>query len=150
MPWAPQAKKLVSVSATSSSVTGASREAPKVRVLDRVPCICYPVQFRKDKDKDVLALLDSGSNINAMIPAYVAYLSLKVRMIDVATQKIDRSSLATYDMVIAAFQVVEKLVCSWFFQETFLLVDISMEVVLDMSFFTLSNADVQFAEKKLT
>ena len=53
-------------------------------------------------------------------------------------------------MVIAAFQVVDKLGHSWFFQETFLLADISMEVGLGMPFLTLSNADVQFAEKELT
>ena len=71
MPWAPQAKKLVSVLATSSLVTDASREAPKVRVLDKVPCICYPVQFHKDKGKDVLAFLDSRIEVNAMTPAHV-------------------------------------------------------------------------------
>ena len=85
-----------------------------------------------------------------MTPAYAAHLSLKVRMTDVGAQKIDTSSLATYGMVIAAFQVVDKLGRSQFFQETFLLTDISMEVVLGMSFLFLSNADVQFAKKKLT
>ena len=84
-------------------MTGASRKAPKVRVLDRVPCIYYPVQFRKDKGKDVLALLDSGSEVNAMTPAHTAYLGLKVRVINIGEQKIDGSSLATYSMVIAAF-----------------------------------------------
>ena len=131
-------------------MTGASKKALKVRVLDKVSCICYPVQFRKDKGKDVLALLDSGSEVNAMTPAYTAHLGLKVRVTDVGVQKIDGSSLATYSMVIAAFQVVNKLGCSWFFQKTFLLADISMEVILSMLFLTLSNADIQFAEKKLT
>ena len=121
-----------------------------MRVLDRVPCIRYPVQFRKDKGKDVLALLNSKSEVSAMTPAYAAHLGLKVRMIDVGAQKIDGSSLATYGMVIAAFQVFDKLVCSWFFQKTFLLADISMEVVLGIPFLTLSNAYVQFAEKELT
>ena len=45
-------------------------------------------------------------------------------------------------MVIAAFQVFNKLSHSWFFQKTFLLTNISMEVVLGMSFLTLSNADI--------
>ena len=64
-------------------MTGASTEALKVRVLDRVPCIHYFVQFRKDKDKDVLALLDSKSEVNAMTPAYVAHLGLKVRVTNI-------------------------------------------------------------------
>ena len=84
-------------------MTGASREAAKVKVLDRVPCICYLVQFRKDKGKDVLALLNSESKINAITPAYTAHLGLKVRVTNVDAQKIDGSSLATYDIVIAAF-----------------------------------------------
>ena len=150
MLWTPQAKKLVSVLATSLLVTGASREAPKVRVLDRVPCIRYPVQFRKDKSKDVLALLDSGSEVNAMIPAYAAHLGLKVRVTDVGAQKIDRSSLATYDMVIADFQVIDKLYRSWFFQETFLLANINMKVVLGIFFLIFSNADKQFTKKELS
>ena len=127
----------------------AGTEAFKVRVLDRVSYICYPVQFRKNKGKDVLTLLDSGNEVNAMTPAYTAHLSLKVRVTDVGAQKIKRCSLATYGMVIAAFQIVNKLGRSWFFQKTFLLAAISMEVVLVMSFLTLSNADIWFAEKEL-
>ena len=45
-------------------------------------------------------------------------------------------------MVIAAFQVVDKLGFSRFFQEIFLLADISIKVVLGMLFFILSNIDV--------
>ena len=52
-------------------------------------------------------------------------------------------------MVIAGFQVVNKLDCSRFFQKTFLPGNISIKVVLGMCFLILSNADVQFAEKKL-
>ena len=37
-----------------------------------------------------------------------------------------------------------------FFQETFLLVDITIEVVLRMPFLTFSNVDIQFIAKKLT
>ena len=85
-----------------------------------------------------------------IIPAYAAYLGLKVKMTDVGAQKIDASSPATYGMIIAGFQVVDKLGRSRFFQETFLLADISMEVVLSMLFLTLNNADDQFAENKLT
>ena len=121
-----------------------------MRVLDKVPCICYLVQFRKDKDKNVLALLNSGSEVNAMTPAYVAHLGLKVRVTNVSAQKIDGSLLAIYGMVIAAFQIVNKLGCSWFFHEIFLLANISMEVVLGMPFLTFNNTDIQFAEKELT
>ena len=56
-----------------------AKKAQKVRVLNRVPCICYPVQFQKDKNKDVLALLNSRSKVNVMTLAYVAQLGLKVQ-----------------------------------------------------------------------
>ena len=60
-------------------------------------------------------MLDFGSKVNAMVPAYAAHLDLKVRVTDVSTQEIDDSLLATYSMVIAAFQVMNKLGCFQFF-----------------------------------
>ena len=90
MHQASQAKKLVLVLATSTLVTGA-KETQKVRVLDRVPCICYPVQFQKNKGKDVLALFNSGSKVNAMTPADTAQLGLKVQKTNVCAHKINKS-----------------------------------------------------------
>ena len=58
-------KKLVSVSATSTSMTDAREEA-----LERVPCIHYQVRFKKDADKAVQALIDSGSEVNAIHPFF--------------------------------------------------------------------------------
>ena len=82
-----QAIKLVLALTTSTLVTGA-KEAQKLRVLDQVPCICYLVQLRKDKGKDVLALFNSKSNVNAIIPAYTAQLGLKVQKTNVGAQKL--------------------------------------------------------------
>ena len=50
----------------------------------------------------------------------------------------------------ASCLVEDKLVKARFFQEMFLLTDISIEVVLEMPYLTFSNADIKFAEKKLT
>ena len=113
-----------------------------MKVLDRAFYICYPVQFCKDKCKNVLAFLDFGSEINAITLAYTAYLGLKVKLTNVATQKIDGSLLVNYGMVIAAFQIVDKLGRSWFFQKIFFLADISMAVILGMAFITFDNAHV--------
>ena len=112
-----------------------------MRVLNKISGISDSIQFRKDKGKDVLALLNSRSKVNAMTPAYAVYLDHIVRLTDIGMQKIDKCSLATYVMVIAALQVVNKLGRSWFFQKTFLLANISMVVILSMLFLTLSNAD---------
>ena len=53
-------------------------------------------------------------------------------------------------MVIAGFQVINKLVRVRFSQETFLLANTTIEMVLGMPSLTLSNAHIQFAEKELT
>ena len=71
-------------------------------VLDRVPCIYYPVQFQKDK-ATIWALIDFGNKVNAMTPAYAKQLGFQTWKTDVGAQKIDGSLLATYRMVIAAF-----------------------------------------------
>ena len=47
----------------------------------RVPYIYYPVQFQGQEQ--VRTLLDSGSEVNAMNPAYVERLVLKTRKTNV-------------------------------------------------------------------
>ena len=128
-------------------MTEASQE--DVVVLDRVPCIRYPIRFKKS-EVQVQALLDSGSEVNAMTPGYASKLGLKVRPTDVGAQKIDGSTLETFGMVLASFQVEDTLGRARFFQETFLLADLSVEVVLGMPFLTLNNANIKFAQKELT
>ena len=103
---ASKAKKLILVLATSALLTGASKEAPKV-ILDWVSCIHYPVQFRKDKET-IQALINSGNKFNAMTPAYAKKLGLQTWRTDVGAWKIDGSSLDTFGMVIAGFQVLDK------------------------------------------
>ena len=77
-----------------------------------------------------------------MSPAYASKLVLKVYYTDIGAHKIDGSTLETFGMVLASFQVEDKLGRIWFFQETFLLADISAKVVVGMPFLTLSNADI--------
>ena len=54
-----------------------------------------------------------------------------------------------FEMVIAGFQVLDKLNKVRFFQKTFLLANITIKVVLGMFFLTFNNANIQFVEKKL-
>ena len=84
-----------------------------------------------------------------MNPTYTAKLGLVTWKTDVGAQKIDGSTLVTYGMVLAGFSVQDKLGRVWFFEETFLLADTSMEVVLGMPFLTLPDADMQLLEKEL-
>ena len=77
-----------------------------------------------------------------MTPTYASRLGLWARHTNVGLQKIDGSTLRTFRMVLADFQVEDKLRKARFFQETFLLADINVEVVVGMPFLTFSNADV--------
>ena len=123
--------------ATFSLVTETSKEDDVA--LQRVPCIYYPIRFKKN---EVQALINSGSQVNAMAPAYASRLGLRVYRTDIGAQKIDGSTLKTFEMVLASFQIEDKLGRTRFFQKTFLLANISTEIVLSMPFFTLSNANV--------
>ena len=78
------------------------------RPLERVPCIHHPLRFQKDLRK-TRVLIDLGSEVNAMTPAYAAKLGLGVRKTDIGAQKIDGSTLDTFRMVLADFQVENKL-----------------------------------------
>ena len=118
--------------------------------LQRVPCISYPVQFEGSQAGEVRALIDSGSEVNAMTPAFAAKLGLSTQPTNVGAQKIDGSTLKTYGMTIAGFLIQDELGKIRFFEETFLLADTSMDVVLGMPFLSLSNADVQFDTGNLT
>ncbi len=135
-----EAKKLVAVSATSTSMT-----EKKTDELERVPCIRYPVTFKDETE----ALLDSGSEVNAMSRAFALQLGLKIRKTNVGAQKIDGTTLETYGMVVSTFSVSDKDGRERFFEESFLLADVKPDVVLGMPFLTMSNADVDFQARDL-
>ena len=139
-----EVKKLVSVLATSTSTTGAREEDLKC-----VPYIYYPVQFKNTNEAQVQALIDSGSEVNAIHPTFAKQLGLPIRPTDVEAQKIVGTTLDTYEIVVAAFSVEDKANQVRFFEETFLVANVSPEVVFRMPFLTMSNADVDFSGRKL-
>ena len=59
---------------------------------------------------------------------------LFVKPTDVGVQKIDSSTLDTYGMVVAAFSVTDKTNRVKFFEKTFLVANISRELVLIILF----------------
>lgn len=71
-------------------------------LLKRMPYIYYLFHFKKDHEK-IQALINSGSEVNAMTLAYTEKLGFQTWKTDVKAQKFDSSSLATYGMVIAEF-----------------------------------------------
>ena len=57
----------------------------------------------------MIALIDSGSKVNAIHSAYTTELGFRTKKIDVGIQKIDRFYLDTFEMVIADYLVKDKL-----------------------------------------
>ena len=94
----------MSVLATSVPVTDNQDE--KV-VLEKVSCIHYPIWFQESQEQ-VMALLNSGSKVNAMSPAYAKKLGLKIWKTNIGAQKIDGFALEIFKMVIADFQIEDK------------------------------------------
>ena len=137
-------KKLVLVSATFMLVTDTSSKE-----VGRIPCIYYPVRFQKSQEQ-VRALLNGGSKVNAMSPAYAKKLGFKTQKTNVKAKKIDSFALETFGIVIANFQVEDKSDRPRLFQETFLMANIKFEVVLEMLFLKISNANIVFGERTLT
>ena len=133
------AKKIVSILVISMSVTDAREEA-----LKRVPYIHYLVQFKKDKTQ-VQALVNSRSEVNAMYPSFAKQLGLPIQPTDVEAQKIEGTTLDIHGIVVAAFSVVDKANRVRFFEKTFLMANVSPEVVLGILFLTPSGADVDFS-----
>ena len=77
-----------------------------------------------------------------MTPAYAKQLGLQVQKTDVGAQKMDGLLLQTFGMFITGFQIEDKLSRARFSQESFLLAESSMKVVLRMPFLIISNADI--------
>ena len=95
------------------------------------------------------ALIDLGSKVNTIYPSFVKQLGLPIRLTDVEAQKIDSITLEIYGMVVTAFSMVDKANRGRFFEKTFPVINVSLEVVLGMLFFTLNDADIDFSGQKL-
>ena len=81
---------------------------------------------------------------------YVKKLSFKTRKTNIRAQKIDGFTLQTFGMVIADFQIEDKVGKSRFFQKTFLVADTKFEKTLEILFLKISNADMSFDKEILT
>ena len=97
----------------------------------------------------MLVLFDSSSKVNAVHPAFTKELGLPIRPTDVGAQKIDGTTLNTYEMVVAAFSLKNKANQVRFFEKTFLLANISLKVVFGMPLFTLSRVNIDFLRREL-
>lgn len=82
--------------------------------LERVPCIYHTLRFQKDLH-EIRLLIDWGSEVNIMTPAYGAKLDFEIQKTDIKAQKTDVSNLDTFEMILANFQGKNKLSRTRFF-----------------------------------
>ena len=94
-------------------------------------------------------MIDSESEVNAIHPSFVKQLGFSIRPTDVGAQKINGTTLYTHGMVVAAFSVEDQVNRVTFFEGTFLVANVSPEVVFGMSFLTLSGAHLDFSGREL-
>ena len=97
----------------------------------------------------MLAFLDSSNAMNAMYLVFAKRLGLTIRATNVGAQKINGTTFETYGILVAAFSVINQADRIRFFKVTFLIANVSSNVILGMPFLTLSDADVDFPKRKL-
>ncbi len=84
-----------------------------------------------------------------MSQVFAQQLGLKIRKTNVGAQKIDGTILETYRMVVSTFSMLDKDGREKFFEESFLLANVSPNILLGMPFLTMSNTDVNFQARNL-
>lgn len=57
--------------------------------------------------------------------------------------------LDTYEMIVTAFLMMDKTNQVKFFKKTFLIANVSLEVVFEMFFLTISNVNIDFLDWEL-
>lgn len=126
----------IEVSLTASMKTNLT--TPK---LQQIPCIEYFAQLGL---QTVKVLINMGNKVNVMWPSFSEQLGLYIWKINISAWKINGSKLKMYDMVITSFLVNDKDRKSCFFEETFLLANINIDITFGMSFLNLHNVKIDF------
>ena len=88
--------------------------------LEWVSCIWYFVTFKNQTE----TLLDSRREVNVMSQTFTFQIGLKIQKANVGVQKINSTTLETYQIVVSTFSVLDKDGRKKFFKESFLLVDV--------------------------
>lgn len=77
-----------------------------------------------------------------MTSVFVVKLGSLILPINISIQKVNRSTLITYSIVIIEFLIQGKLGKIWYFEKTILLININMDVILEISFLAINNAKI--------
>ena len=94
-------------------------------------------------------MIDLRSEVNTIYLIFVKQLGFSIKPIDIEVQKINDNTLNTYGIVVAAFWVTNKANQVKFCEKTFLIVNVSLEVILEIYFLSLSSANIEFLDREL-
>ena len=79
-----------------------------------------------------------------MSQAFAHQLGLKILKTNVGAQKIDSTTLKTYNIVVSTFFILNKNSRERFFEKSFLFADVKPNIVLGILFLSMSNIDIDF------
>lgn len=116
--------------ADENDKNGENGEYPETK-LAQVSCIRYLITFWK---KFILALFNLRSKVSVIHLTFTIKLGLSIQPTDINAQKINDTMLNTYEMVVAVFSMTDQANQVRYFQKTFLVANISFEVVLRIAF----------------
>lgn len=131
-------------------------DSKKKTILYCILCIHYLIYFWKSGDniKTLIdfsskILIEPNSKINITTYTYTLKLGFWVLKTNIKAQLIDKSSLIIYRIVVIVFQGYDKLEQFRFFPKTFLLVNTSIIIMIEILFLFLNKLNIIFAEYKL-
>lgn len=92
---------------------------------------------------------DSSNEVNIIHSTFIKKLSLIVQSTNVGIQKIDYIVFETYEIIVAVFSVIDQANKVKFFEKIFLMANISSDIVFEMFFLTINDANINFLKRKL-
>ncbi len=117
----------------------------KIEELKQVPCIQYCVTFKNKTE----TLLDLKSNVNTISQVFALQLSVKIQKTNIGIQKIYGTTPKTYKIVVLNCFISDKDDRERIFEESFLLANVKPDIVFEMLFLTINNADINFQAQDL-
>ncbi len=79
-----------------------------------------------------------------MNQVFISQPGFKIGKTNVRAQKIDGTTLETYEMIVSTFSMLDKNGKKRFFEQSFLLANVKSDVMLGMPYLIMSNADIDF------
>ena len=92
---------------------------------------------------------DSSSEANIIFLIFIKKLGFIVQSTNIDTQKIDNIILKSYGIVVAIFLVIDWANKIKFFEKTFLVANVSLDIVFGILFLFLNDTNVDFSKREL-